>query len=183
MSEQLPAPEFDATQYERPNCRWICGRAAEGHPCRIGPGPRGDCRATSECTPALQIKPGETKGRWRCTRPKSAGGPCSEGPLPNGACSHVIPPCQPVRSLRAKRALATLWTVALTLGGLLVALYGNARWNFITPRELSSHHTGAAFEKSVKLARREIIALPATPPPAVVPQDGFRRRCLPSRVR
>lgn len=154
MSEQLPAPEFDATQYERPNCRWICGRAAEGHPCRIGPGPRGDCRATSECTPALQIKPGETKGRWRCTRPKSAGGPCSEGPLPNGACSHVIPPCQPVRSLRAKRALATLWTVALTLGGLLVALYGNARWNFITPRELSSHHTGAAFEKSVKLAGR-----------------------------
>src|SRR6058998_2314102 len=37
MKEQLPSPEFNSGQYERPNQNWICGNAAEGKPCRIGP--------------------------------------------------------------------------------------------------------------------------------------------------
>ena len=126
--------------YERPNEKWICGWTCEGRACRIGPSPRGKCRATSECAPALETKPGETKGRWRCTRPKSAGGPCSEGPLPDGACSHAIPPCQPVRSLRAKRGLVGLWTTAVTVGVLLVFLCSSLRGKFLNPAPLSTAH-------------------------------------------
>lgn len=126
--------------YERPNQKWICGHACEGQACRIGPSFGGKCRPTFECAPVLETKPGETKGRWRCTRPKSAGGPCGEGPLPSGACSHAIPPCQPVRSLRAKRGLVGIWTTAVTLGVLLVVLGSPLRGTFINPAPLSSAH-------------------------------------------
>ena len=75
MKEQLPAPDFDANQYERPNQDWICGKAAEGQCCRDRPRvPAGKCRATFECSPVLELKPGETKGRFRCTRPAEHGG-------------------------------------------------------------------------------------------------------------
>ena len=58
MKEQLPSPEFNRHQYERPNQNWVCGHAAEGKPCRIGPDNKGRCRATYECQPALKVKPG-----------------------------------------------------------------------------------------------------------------------------
>ena len=147
MKEQLPAPDFDATQYERPNQHWVCGWAAEGQSCRIGPDGLGRCRATYECRPLLETKEGETKGSYRCTRPKENGGPCELGPLPDGTCSRAIPRCQPVRSLRAKRGLFTAAVMALTIGFLLVVLYGPKRLEFITPGEVSKHHTGAAFAK------------------------------------
>src|SRR6266581_675713 len=79
MKEQLPSPEFNSGQYERPNQNWICGKAAEGKPCRIGPNAKGRCRAACECQPALEIKAGETKGRYRCTRSTEYGGPCETG--------------------------------------------------------------------------------------------------------
>src|SRR5882724_6475419 len=66
MKEQLPSPEFNSGKYERPNQNWICGKAAEGKPCRIGPDAKGRCRAIYECRPALGIKEGEDKGRYRC---------------------------------------------------------------------------------------------------------------------
>jgi len=47
MSEQLPAPDFDAQNYARPNQKWICGHACEGNPCLVGPDARGRCRATA----------------------------------------------------------------------------------------------------------------------------------------
>src|SRR5437867_3963611 len=108
MKEQLPSPEFNSGQYERPNQNWICGKAAEGKPCRIGPNAKGRCRAACECQPALEIKAGETKGRYRCTRSTEYGGPCETGPRPNGACSRPIPNCVPQRSLRAKRKIFTI---------------------------------------------------------------------------
>ena len=77
MKEQLPSPDFDASRYARPNQNWICGYAAEGRPCRVGPDGRGRCRASFECQPVLEIKEGETKGRYRCTRSAQQGGPCS----------------------------------------------------------------------------------------------------------
>jgi len=87
MSEgRMPSPEFDSTRYERPNKDWICGNACDGCPCRIGPSPSGECRASSECSPVLDVKPSEKKGTWRCTRPKEWGGPCEAGPLPDGSC-------------------------------------------------------------------------------------------------
>ena len=147
MKEQLPAPDFNRHQYERPNQNWICGHAADGKPCRVGPDGKGHCRATYECQPALETKPGETKGRYKCTRPAEYGGPCAHGPMPDGTCGRPITKCVPVRSLRAKRKLLTLCVVALTAGILLVGLCGPFRSKFVNPGKLSSQHSTATFAK------------------------------------
>src|ERR1043166_2069222 len=107
MKEQLPSPDFDRYKYERPNQNWICGKAADGRPCRIGPDGKGQCRATYECQPALELKGGETKGRYKCTRPAEYGGPCANGPLPDGTCCCAIEKCVPVGSLAAKKKRLT----------------------------------------------------------------------------
>lgn len=146
MKDQLPSPDFDSNQYERPNQNWVCGWAKEGKTCRIGPDTKGNCRATFECKPTLETREGETKGRFRCTRPKEFGGPCEHGPGPDGTCGRAVPRCQPDRSLRAKRGMFTWSVVALTVAGFLVALYGPARLHFISPGKISSQHsaTGCA---------------------------------------
>ena len=148
MKDQFPPPDFDANNYSRPNQNWICGHAAEGHPCRIGPDAHGRCRATCECTPALELKEGETKGRYRCTRPAEYGGPCENGPLPDGTCSRAIPRCQPIRGLRAKRRAVTLSVVTATVAFILLALGGEHRWQFINPGQLSTPHSSAAFSQA-----------------------------------
>jgi hypothetical protein len=140
MKDQFPSPDFNSNQYERPNQNWICGWAKEGKPCRIGPDAKGNCRATFECKPALELREGETKGRYKCTRPKEFGGPCEHGPLPDGTCSRAIPRCQPQRSLRGKRGIFTWCIVALTVAGLLIAFYSPARLEFISPGKISSNH-------------------------------------------
>ncbi|MDB6092821.1 MAG: hypothetical protein JWM32_383 [Verrucomicrobia bacterium] len=144
---RTPSPDFNRSRYERPNKDWICGHACEGCPCRIGPSHKGECRATTECKPQLQVLPGETKGTWRCTRPKEWGGTCEIGPNPDGTCCKTIPKCQPVRSLRNKRGLVVRGVIAASIAGLLIALTGPARDSFINPGTLSSHHTGPEFEK------------------------------------
>ncbi len=143
MSEQLPAPGFDAQNYVRPNQNWICGRACEGKPCRPGPDEKGRCCATAECKPVLETKPGETKGRWRCTRP---GGACESGPLPEGSCCRPIAKCSPVPTLRLLRGRLTLAMIATSCAALLIVL-GNPPWRnkFISPGEISQPHSGAAF--------------------------------------
>ena len=144
MSEQLPAPDFDAQNYARPNDRWICGHACEGKSCRLGPDNRGQCRASADCTPVLEKKPGETKGRWRCTRP---GGACETGPLPDGSCCRQNPKCSPVPTLRTIRGRVTLAVVAATCAVLLIALGSSWRGAFINPGPLSTPHSGAAFAR------------------------------------
>ena len=143
MSEQLHAPDFDAQNYARTNQNWICGHACEGQPCRQGPDSKGRCRATAECKPVLETKPGETKGRWRCTRP---GEPCESGPMPDGSCCRPIAKCSPVPTLRVWRGRATLAVIAASFAVLLVLL-GNPSWrnSFISPGEISSAHSGEAF--------------------------------------
>ncbi len=143
MSERPPAPDFEGQNYARPNQNWICGHAGEGNPCRLGPDERGRCRATAECRPALETKPGETKGRWRCTR---SGGACESGPLPDGSCCRPIAKCSPTPTLRLVRQRITLAVVAISCAALLVLL-GNPPWRdkFINPGRLSLAHSGAAF--------------------------------------
>lgn len=158
MKEQLPSPDFNRHQYERPNQNWICGHAAEGNACRIGPDGKGRCRATYECQPALEIKPGEAKGRYKCTRPAEYGGPCEHGPLPDGTCSRAISRCVPVRSLRAKRKLVTISVVALTAAVLLIALCGPFDSRFINPGPISSQHSTATFAKLAGGGRDTCIA-------------------------
>jgi hypothetical protein len=143
MSDQLPAPDFDAQHYARPNLNWTCGHACEGKSCPLGPDAKGNCRATAECKPVLKTKPGETKGRWTCTR---QGGECESGPLPDGSCCRPIPKCSPVPTLRWWRGRITLAVIAASCAVLLIVL-GNPPWrnNFINPGTISEPHSGAAF--------------------------------------
>ena len=143
MSDQLPPPQFDDQNYARPNQNWTCGHAAEGRSCPLGPNRLGRCQATFECQPVLEIKPGETKGRWRCTR---SGGVCELGPRPDGACCRPIAPCSPRPSLRWQRGRFTLAVVAASLAVLLMVLGSPpVRDRFFNPGPVSRAHSGTAF--------------------------------------
>lgn len=145
MNDPLPAPEFDRTKYDRPNQDWVCGRMCEGKPCHLGPDPKGLCRSSAECSPLLETRPGETKGRWRCTRSKEAGGPCQPGPGPNGQCGCPIIPCAPRRSLRSIRGRVVWGTIAVTVGIFIALCTGPWRWKFLSPGPVSSPHRSAGF--------------------------------------
>ncbi len=147
MKDQLPPPDFDRSRYERPNQDWICGHTCEGRPCRLGPSPGGVCRANAECTPWLETKPGETKGLWKCTRPREHGGPCAEGPGPTGTCGCPIIPCAPERTLRNLRGRITWAVIALTVALLLLAIAGPWKWRFIAPARVSDPHRNAGFNQ------------------------------------
>jgi hypothetical protein len=129
---------FEKSAYERPNQKWICGRARDGQCCLAGPDAHGHCTATAECRP---LRKGD---HWHCTRPALLGGPCADGPLPDGQCCRVIPKCSPVRSLRAWRGIAVLLTVAATLAGLLLAFGSNHGNRFFSPGDLSFSHRFAS---------------------------------------
>ena len=150
MSERLPAPDFNSQQYERPNMKWVCGKASCGQACRLGPDSHGHCRVTSECKPFYEIKPGDKTGRYRCTRPPEYGGPCQGGPMPDGTCSRPLTRCVPVLSLRAKRITLTICTAIVSVGFLLVVLSGPYRWNFISPGALSQQHSTFTFAHRAK---------------------------------
>jgi hypothetical protein len=145
VNERLP--DANSFKYERPNRKWVCGQARCGQACRLGPDSHGHCRVTTECQPAFETKPGETKGRYRCTRPKEYGGECPGGPLPDGTCCRPLAKCVPVRSLRSRRIAVTCSVVVLTTGLLLAALGGNFRWGFISPGELSKGHSTPTFAR------------------------------------
>ncbi len=155
MKDQLPAPDFDKNQYERPNQNWVCGWACEGKPCRVGPDAKGNCHATFECKPALELREGEIKGRYKCTRPKEFGGPCEHGPQADGTCCRPIPRCQPKRSLRAKRGIFTWCIVALTVAGLLITFYTPARLEFISPGKVSSNHAVTTCADCHSVAKKD----------------------------
>ncbi len=146
MKDQLPSPDFERGRYERPNEDWICGHTCEGKPCRLGPTAAGSCRASAECRPMLVLQPGQEKGHWKCTRPREHGGPCADGPGPDGSCGCPIVSCSPQRSLRNVRGRITWAAIALTVAFLLVALAGPWRWKFISPGRLSATHQGAGFD-------------------------------------
>ncbi len=126
--------DFRSSTYERPNQNWVCGNLASGKPCRIGPGVNGRCRASVECAP---MKAG---GRWTCTRPPSAGGQCENGPLPDGTCCLTIPKCVPTRSLRSKRGRVVIGTMILTVGFLMLSLFGTARDKILSPGPVTMSH-------------------------------------------
>jgi hypothetical protein len=175
MSEQLPAPEFDRGNYARPNQNWTCGYAAEGRSCPLGPDRKGRCQATSECQPALEIKPGETKGRWRCMR---AGETCETGPLPDGSCCRPIPRCSPVPSLRRQRGRLTLAVAAGSMAFLLIVLGSpTLRNRFINPGAVSRSHSGSAFA-TLAAANRLDLNCGACHPAGASGPEGILRESL-----
>jgi hypothetical protein len=126
---------FDKSTYERPNQTWVCGRARDGQCCLAGPDAHGHCTATTECRP---LRKGD---HWHCTRPTFLGGPCAEGPLPDGACCRVIPKCTPIRSLRSWRGITVMLLVAATLAMLLLT-FGSTHGNrVLSPGDLSFSHS------------------------------------------
>ena len=139
MTIQLQRTGYQDSQYERPNQRWICGWSAEGNPCPMGPDGRGRCtaRAQSLCTPH------RVGDRYHCARPALFGGPCKQGPLPDGVCSRpepAHPVCQPRLSIRARRGRLVVACVTLTTGLLTLLLAGPWGLSFVSPGPLSSAH-------------------------------------------
>lgn len=132
-----PLQRFDhrSSPYPRPNQEWVCGWTDEGRACALGPDRRGCCRATAECGPVCR------DGRWRCTRPESAGGPCAEGPGPEGGCGRPVAPCQPVRSWQARRRRLARWVLALTVGVLALGLGGPSVQSFVEPGARTFAHS------------------------------------------
>jgi mono/diheme cytochrome c family protein len=58
-------------------------------------------------------------GRWQCRRPASLGGPCEDGPSPDGACCRQLPPCAPRLTHRTRR-----WQLSVIAFGIVAALIG-----------------------------------------------------------
>jgi len=127
------------SQYERPNQRWVCGWAKDGNPCKLGPDGKGRCTvaAQSICQP---VKDGD---RWVCIRSEVLGGACTAGPSPTGECACPPTeqhPCQPVRSLRAKRTRLTISAGLFAAAVLLVWLMSPNSLTLVSPGALSAAH-------------------------------------------
>jgi len=134
MTDMTNRFEHDRSPYERPNFPFRCGReAAFGRPCPRGPTGTGECQGTADCAPfqtrkvVVDAESGEEREilRWECRRPAHAGGPCAEGPRPDGSCSCTHPPCAPRPTIRRQRGRWALIAVAAIVAGVL-ALAGLA---------------------------------------------------------
>jgi nitrate/TMAO reductase-like tetraheme cytochrome c subunit len=77
--------------------------------------------------------------RWLCNRSPLRGGPCDEGPAPDGGCCHVYR-CDPVRSLRGKRGRFLAACAIATAGILMIAIHSNGRDKLISPGPLARQH-------------------------------------------
>lgn len=148
IAGRAPTPDFDPKRYQRPNHDWICGNACDGCPCRLGPTPSGECRTTAECQP-LTIKKEDGTKSYKCTRTKEFGGPCPEGPRPDGSCCRPVVKCKPVRSFRARRGLVTRIAIAVSVAILLLGFSSEMRESFLNPAPISVHHSGPDFERLV----------------------------------
>ncbi|MGJ8654325.1 MAG: hypothetical protein ACSHX8_13785 [Opitutaceae bacterium] len=138
MSSQQSDSNNPHAHYNRPTAKWECGHATDGcTTCPLGPSSKGQCRASGECQPQLK------DDRYYCTRPKNLGGPCSEGPLPDGGCANIIPPCNPTLSTRALRGRVCLIVAITTIALLILILSGPSAEKHISAGPLSIHHSTA----------------------------------------
>lgn len=134
MSKPLQLTGYQASDYERPNDRWTCGKQACGDPCPFGPSSGGACGWT--CTPL------ETEGGGlECGRPgrSDCAGPTRDA-KGRAQCCEV--PCQPAPTIRRLRGILNKAAVLLTVAALaLVMANKEAREAVISPGELSAHHS------------------------------------------
>ncbi len=77
--------------------------------------------------------------RWQCNRSSIRGGPCDEGPTPEGGCG-CVHSCRPVRSLRAKRGRFIAACAVLATGCVFIALGVDSRDRIIRPGPLAQQH-------------------------------------------
>ena len=93
----------------------------------------GRCPALPHCAP---IRDGD---RWQCNRPHLRGGPCEEGPAPDGTCCHTDH-CTPIRSLRSRRRQFVVAIALLSIGTFLFVLNSKARETVLKPGPLAHNH-------------------------------------------
>ncbi|MCG8650148.1 MAG: hypothetical protein MI861_09955, partial [Pirellulales bacterium] len=128
------AESFDENDYARPNQPFRCGWADEGRACPMGPTKRGMCRSAYECAPY------QLEDTWNCARTKAGGGPCQEGPLPDGTCCRPIQPCAPMRSVLSQRGVLS-FCVSVAAAGIALIMLGLPQRNaMVSPGKLSAHH-------------------------------------------
>jgi hypothetical protein len=151
MTQPLQQFGHDESPYERPEEKWVCGRASCGEACSLGPDHKGQCNTIAECVPVRQ------GDRWVCTRPGAAGGRCAQGPLPDGRCCNPIPPCQPAPSIRARRGSFVRWTIAASIGVLLLGLGGPWSRDVVNPGQLSASHANLQVVGAVDGETSELI--------------------------
>lgn len=134
----LQSFDFDKSQYERVNQKWMCGHQREGNPCPLGPDGRGRCQATADC------KPHKNGDRWECSRSLLQGGKCEHGPRSDGTCYHQITPCRPLRSLRARRAFFVTGLVLFSVALVAMFSFTPLRDRLISPGPLTAKHSAKA---------------------------------------
>ena len=140
--------EFGHTgsSYERPNDKWICGRAAVGKECIRGPGRRGVCHGSALCFPIYDPR----RQAWLCGRQRHHGGKCLQGPGEGGSCSQGLPndgKCQPVRSLRSQRGLVSFYAGLAALAFVLIASSGREQLHLIDPGSLVAVHGSVSCQE------------------------------------
>lgn len=136
------------SRYQRPDRKWVCGKASQGCACPSGPDHGGSC-------PGYECKPSHVKDRWLCTRPDQYGGPCNSTSIENPDIGPIIrdgqaiccrkTQCTPTLSLRARRGRVTWALLAVIISILLIGLGGNWRDKLITPGPLTTAHQGASL--------------------------------------
>ena len=125
--------------YKRPQLKWVCGHAREGcTTCPLGPTSKGACRSSGLCQPRHE------GDRYYCTRSSTLGGKCTEGPLPDGRCAHIVPPCNPQLSTRALRGRICLAVTIATIALLIFLFSGKDGIQHASAGPLSSNHAAIA---------------------------------------
>jgi len=142
MNEPLQQTGWKQSQYERPTHGWVCGRLCDGTPCQFGPDSRGSCQVKSQCTP-------EKKGdRYVCTRAAIEGGPCKDGPLPDGSCCQPDSRCQPKRNLFGIRRRTSALVAVISLAACLFVFGGNPPTSPMLPGEVTFQHSAVEHDCS-----------------------------------
>ena len=125
----------------------VCGDENRGATCPLGPTANGKCQwyqpsATGEQYKLIECRPKTIKlDRFECSRSNKPFEWCKEGPLPNGQCSQMVPPCHPVRSVLGKRKQFTFTVFALSIGVVLLLVASPWRHQWMSPGPLTSQHS------------------------------------------
>lgn len=92
---------------------------------------------------------GETNNRerWFCGRDPARGGPCKDGPRPDGSCCLQLTPCSPAASLRRRRGRAAILLAALSFAFVLIlfAKRPESPDHPLNPGHLSAAHSTAGM--------------------------------------
>jgi len=138
--ENIDSANHRARTYGRPDFPFRCGREGLWSlACGRGPNADGSCGGISECLP---IQRGD---RWLCSRPLSAGGPCNNGPRPDGGCYIRRPPCRPRSSIRARRKHVSFFAFLVSVS-VIAAFFATSSGilgfdrNLSIPGELTAAH-------------------------------------------